>query len=71
MGTCRGCSRIRLRHGGDAAEDFLHEIGRVGILQAAAHAIGMDQRRVELHEIVPGNPIGRIADFEEESRAGD
>jgi hypothetical protein len=54
---------------GNGAEHVLHEIGRVGVLQAALASEAVDDWAVESDELLPGGVIGAVADLHQQAGA--
>src|SRR5207247_918501 len=46
---------------GNGQEDFLRQVHRVGVLQAAAAGEAVDQAAVQFDELLPGGAVPRVA----------
>ena len=55
---------------GDAAEHVLHDVGGVGVLQAALAGEAVDDGGVELDELPPGVAVAAVADADEQAGTG-
>jgi hypothetical protein len=56
---------------GDGPQNILHQIGRVGILQAASPGKTEDQRPIQLGELPPGIDVFRITQSRNQTRPSD
>src|SRR5262249_42063165 len=63
----RGVVLESCRRPGDAVKHLLGQVGRVGILQPAPPAVGVDQRGVDADELAPRQAILRIANAEKQT----
>jgi hypothetical protein len=55
---------------GHALQDLLHQVGSVGVLQAALAGEAVDQRRVHLDELPPGVLVARVAQADQQAGPG-
>ncbi len=53
-----------------AAQDFLGEIGRIGVLKLASPGVAVHHGRVNPHQLPPGLGIAGIAQADEQTRPG-
>src|SRR5262249_30020496 len=55
---------------GNGAQNLLGEVGRVGVLEAALPPQLVHQWRVDLHELIPGVLVARVADADQKAGPG-
>src|SRR5262249_15518606 len=55
---------------GDRLENVLRQVCGVGVLKAALAGEAVNQRRVNLHELLPGRTVPRVPDADEQAGPG-
>src|SRR5262249_33142059 len=54
----------------DREKDFLGQVGRVGVLQAAVADEAVDEAAVQLDELAPGRAVARVGEAGDQAGAG-